>query len=174
MASDSERRALLEQLIQYVPPGAGWKKILKAALKGQDAQIGIHIAVCVQPFLSAILEGRKTVESRFSNNRCPPYQRVQRGDIIILKSSGGPALGTATAGSVHFYELSTTVLAKIRRNFAEELYALNDEFWDERANKQFATLIELHDVTPITPMPITKRDRRGWITYKNLSSPRES
>lgn len=118
----------------------------------------------VEPFLTAVLEGRKTIESRFGVHRRPPYLCIEPNDIILIKRSGGPVVGLAGAGSADFYQLSPTVLAEIRKRFAFQLYALDEEFWESRAGKQYATLIELEDPTEISPMPFPKRDRQGWVT----------
>lgn len=73
-------------------------------------------------------------------------------------------VGLAGAGSADFYQLSPMVLADIRERFAFQLYALDEEFWESRAGKQYATLIELEDPAEISPMPFPKRDRQGWVT----------
>jgi len=69
------------------------------------------------------------------------------------------------ARTADFYQLSPEVLADIRAKFAYQLYALDDEFWDSRAGKQYATLIELEDPIQIDPVSFAKRDRQGWVTF---------
>lgn len=122
------------------------------------------MAVFVEPFLTAVLEGRKTVESRFGVHRRPPYLCVQPDDIILLKRSGGAIVGVAAVSGAEFYQLSPAVLTDIRRRFAFRLFALEDEFWVSRAGKQFATLIELKDPVAVQPFSFPKRDRQGWVT----------
>jgi len=46
----------------------------------------LHLAIFVEPYLSFILDGRKTVESRFSSVRCAPYKRVLPGDRSLVRS----------------------------------------------------------------------------------------
>ena len=46
----------------------------------------IHLAIMVEPYLSLILQGIKTMESRFSQKMMQPFHRVSKGDIIILKN----------------------------------------------------------------------------------------
>lgn len=123
----------------------------------------MHLAVFVEPFLTAVLEGRKTIESRFGVHRRPPYLSIAPDDYILIKRSGGPVVGLALAKTADFYQLSPTVLADIRERFAYQLYALDEEFWESRAGKQYATLIELDEPTEIRPMPFPKRDRQGWV-----------
>lgn len=123
----------------------------------------MHLAVFVEPFLTAVFEGRKTIESRFGVHRRPPYLCIEKNDIILIKRSGGPIVGVAQAGEASFYQLSPSVLSDIRERFAYQLFALDEEFWESRAGKQYATLIELNDPTEVAPMPFPKRDRQGWV-----------
>ena len=45
-----------------------------------------HLAILVQPFLDLILKGEKTIETRFTKVKCPPFQKVKEGDIILLNN----------------------------------------------------------------------------------------
>lgn len=119
----------------------------------------------VEPFLGAILDGRKTIESRFALHRCAPYQQVEPGDIILLKRSGGPVVGVARAGRRDYYQLGPGDLEQIRTEHAAELFALDDEFWESRVEKRYATLIGLKDTARIDDMSVEKRDRRGWVSF---------
>ena len=117
-----------------------------------------------------MLEGRKTIESRFGVHRRPPYLSIDTNDIILIKRSGGPVVGVAQAGEALFYQLSPKVLAGIREQFAFQLFALNEEFWESRVGKQYATLIELEKVAAITPFLFPKRDRQGWVILDQRES----
>lgn len=88
----------------------------------------------------------------------------------MLKRSGGPVVGLAQAGATDFYQLSPTVLADLRVRFAEQLFATDDEFWDSRSEKQYATLIELADPTEIEPFTVPKKDRQGWVTFERAEA----
>src|SRR3569833_1544843 len=91
------------------------------ALAAAFGKRGTHLAVFVEPFLSFLLEGRKTVESRFSVNRCAPYRSVNAGDLVIIKMSGGPIVAIAEVSKVWFYELDEKGLAVIRTRFGRQL-----------------------------------------------------
>jgi hypothetical protein len=112
-----------------------------------------------------VLEGKKTIESRFAATRRPPYNCIDVDDYILLKRSGGPVIGLTLAKATHFYRLSPTVLADMRRRFSRQLFAQDDLFWSQRENKQYATLIELDATVEIDPLLVEKRDRQGWVTY---------
>src|SRR5690349_15466295 len=67
---------------------------------------GLHLAVMQEPFLGYVLEGRKTVESRFAKRRGAPYQCVLPGDAVLLKRVSGPIVGLCEAGDVWYYRLT--------------------------------------------------------------------
>jgi hypothetical protein len=123
----------------------------------------VHMAVFVEPYLQYILDGRKTIESRFSVNRCPPYGRVREGDIVLLKRSGGPVYGICQVAQVWFYRLDRKSWEEIRENFSLALCAQDPQFWKDREAASFATLMRIKNVRSIDPIEIPKKDRRGWV-----------
>jgi len=161
----SERREILERLLKCVPTHSNWYQRVTVQLQAKDINVGVHLAIFIEPYLTAVLEGKKTIESRFAVTRRPPYQCIEAKDYILLKRSGGPILGLALAKSTSFYTLSPKVLADLRKKFSRQLFAQDDDFWANRADKHYATLIELDDALAIDPLSIQKRDRQGWITY---------
>jgi hypothetical protein len=121
------------------------------------------LAILVQPYLDYILQGRKTVESRFSANRMAPYHCVQEGDLILLKAASGPVVGMCWAKSAKFFDLRLHSIDLIRSEYAHALCAEDDSFWDSRRNASYATLIEIRGVIPLPGWKVEKRDRRGWV-----------
>jgi ASC-1-like (ASCH) protein len=170
MARDGDGIAILKKAASAMPMGSPWRERIREAL-GEGNRIGLHLGVFVEPFLEAILDGRKTIESRFGVHRCAPFDRVRAGDIILLKRSGGPIVGIALAGGTAYYELDPETLENIRERFATQILAEDDDFWVSRADKRFATLIEIDEVTKIDTLSIDKRDRRGWVTYMEGRQP---
>ena len=123
----------------------------------------IHLAVFTEPYLQYILDGLKTIESRFSVNRCAPYRRVAAGDFVALKRAGGPVVALCEVGSVWFYELEPGGWKTIRDKFSEALCATDPAFWTRRKDASFATLLTVKRLLRIDPIPCYKRDRRGWV-----------
>ena len=78
-------------------------------------------------------------------------------------------VGLAEAGTARSYALSPTVFDTLRKQFAEALFASDEEFWDERKHKNYATLIELRAATEVDDVAIPKKDRRGWVSYGRAS-----
>lgn len=104
---------------------------------------GLHLAVFVEPYLTYILSGRKTVESRFSVVRCAPYERVAPGDAILLKLSGGPVIGVCEVRDAWFYQLDKASWRELRQEFTEALCAQDPKFWADRSHASFATLMSI-------------------------------
>ena len=153
------------QLLTHVGSAGFWYEYLRQ-LKESEADVGLHVAVLLEPFLSFVLDGRKTVESRFSARRHAPYQAVHQGDVILLKRSAGPIVGIAIARRTWFYWVTPMALAEIKESFAESLCARDEAFWDARRDASYATLIELGEVMALPPIPCDKRDQRGWVTLR--------
>jgi hypothetical protein len=127
----------------------------------------IHVAILSQPYLDLILTSKKTVESRFSVDRRPPYKNVLEGDVILLKQVGGPIYGIARSQKVWYYQINPGIFASIRMNFGKRLQIEDPELWERYKKASYATLIQLENVRRIEPIIYSKRDQRGWITFKH-------
>lgn len=123
----------------------------------------LHLAVFVEPYLEWILNGRKTIESRFSMRQVAPYRVVSPGDILALKRSGGDIVGVCTVTRVQLFELNASVREEMRARYAVSMCAENASFWEDRSRFRYATLIHLRDVRRIRPFACGKKDRRGWV-----------
>jgi hypothetical protein len=143
-----------------------WRTRLRA-LFGRDAVGTLHIAVMHEPFLSLLLTGRKTIESRFSINRVCPFESVAAGDILAIKAQSGPILGLAIVEHAAFYELDPETWVHLRDEFSGPLCAENDSFWHQRARARYGSLLRVADPMRTRPLNINKRDRRGWVRLAN-------
>jgi len=139
-----------------------WSRLLSR----HQATRTLHLAVFVEPFLTFLLDGRKTIESRFSMVRCPPYQRVRCGDVLLVKKSGGPVVGLCEVGETWSYHLDTGTWDCIRREFKDAMCAQDPEFWRAKSKATYATLMRVCHPRTIGPVPWTKRDRRGWVIIR--------
>ncbi len=142
-----------------------WGPYINSMLQN-SAPSGLHLAVLVEPYLAYILDGKKTVESRFSMHRIPPYGRVHEDDVILLKKSGGPIVGLCLISDVWYYSLDPESWQEIRSEFTEMLCAQDPDFWSQRKRAGFATLMRIRHVFRIPPVNFIKRDRRGWVVLK--------
>lgn len=126
----------------------------------------LHLAIFVEPYLQYIIEGRKTVESRFSIKRLPPYESIHVGDIILLKKSSGPIVGVCQASYVWFYRLDESSWNTIKKEFTGAICVQDPQFWNDRKNASYGTLIKISHIKKITPFYCNKLDRRGWVILK--------
>lgn len=72
-----------------------------------------HIVILTQPFFDMILNGEKTIESRWSMNKIMPYKKVNIGDELLLKLTGKTVNATANVKDVKYYELTPQVVEEI-------------------------------------------------------------
>lgn len=128
----------------------------------------VHLAVLLEPYLQFILEGSKTVESRFSRRRIAPFKSVAQGDVILLKRSAASTIsGICLVSRVWFYQLDANSWNEIRDRFTDMLRAEDPSFWEQRKSAQFATLMRVDEVQVLPPIEIAKRDRRGWVILRS-------
>jgi hypothetical protein len=154
-----------DELAKQVAGHSFWRTYLSAAAK-PISPLGIHIAIFSEPFLSLVLSGEKTIESRFSRNRCAPYGEICAGDVILIKEVAGPICGLSLARRTWYYDLVSEPIQRIRDRFGSAIHADN-AFWTSRARALYATLIELDETVTIPPVQCDKRDRRGWVSLRS-------
>lgn len=153
---------LIQRLSDDLTGDSVWAGIVDQIRSG-TAPLGIHLAIFVEPYLQYILDGKKTVESRFGLTRRPPFDSVREGDIVFLKRSGGPVCGVCEVEEVWFYRLDKQRLKVIKEQYAAALCAQDPTFWKSRSAASFVTLMKVKNARRLTPFAIPKRDRRGWV-----------
>ena len=155
----------LAALLQRVVGDVYWVGYLARALE-PSSRLNLHLAVVSQPFLDYILDGRKTIESRFSRNRCAPFCMVAPGDIILFKQVGGPVCGLSVASRVWYYDLTRMPIENIRQQFDDRICA-DEDFWGAHRHSSYASLVSLSQTIRIEPVRCNKRDRRGWVLLRS-------
>lgn len=86
-------------------------------LKGKN----IHLGVFSYPYLTYMLEGKKTIESRFSKNKVAPYNQITDDDIVIIKKSSGDVLGYFTIKNLLFFDLNTISISVVLNHYHQLL-----------------------------------------------------
>ncbi len=132
---------------------------------GAGSAAGIHLAVFVEPYLTYVLEGKKTVESRFSITRQAAFEQVKAGDIIVLKKTGGPVCGLCRVKQVWCYRLDPRTWPEIER-FSEALCMDGSDFWKKKRAASFATLMQVENVRSLQEFKISKEDPRSWVVVR--------
>ncbi len=161
---DSEKHSILSDLRAALTRDGFWSHQLST--QNQNS-FTLHLAVLREPYLTFIMQGKKTVETRFAKRPCPPYQRISKGDIVLLKQSSGRIVGICLVEEVWFYRLSVESLGIIKEMFGSAICPAEESFWDDRKQAAVATLLLVNRVTPVDNVQVKKRDRRSWVVFKD-------
>ena len=124
----------------------------------------------VKPYLSLLLQGKKTMESRFSKKMMQPFRRVSKGDIIILKKSGGNIVDVFEAKGVHYFELRSEEDIKAIKDEYNQRLCCSDEFWISKMKSHYATLIDVGQLMRLAPIQASFKNRLSWISGKEVQS----
>lgn len=159
---------VFEEVLKSLKKNEDWIDI-KNKLKSGRNDFGVHVGIFAEPYLTLITQSKKTIESRFSVNKISPYGKIFKGDIVLVKKTGGPIVGMFVAGEVLFYpKLNNTKLKEIEDNFGEQICTyVNPNFWTNRAASKFATLISIDRFIEIKPFTVNKSDRMAWSIVQN-------
>ena len=126
-----------------------------------------HVAILKRPYLDLIVTGQKQVECRLTRVKCPPFGQIGPGEKIVLKESGGMVRGEAWVEVVRFFEPETPAdVAKLYRDYNKLIMGAK-EYWQDRCDCRFCSLIWLKDVKKIEPYRIKTSGMRAWLTYEN-------
>ena len=125
----------------------------------------IHLGIFTEPYLTYMLEGKKTIESRFSKNKIAPYNQITKDDIVIIKKSSGKVIAYFTLKEVLFLDLDTISIDEIKAKYGNEL-CVDDQFWENKKDSKYATLIKIDKVIKLNSFPINKKGMQTWIVLK--------
>ncbi|MBL8379608.1 MAG: ASCH domain-containing protein [Burkholderiales bacterium] len=166
LATKGRLAKLLLELEQQLQSDPFWKAYIAEKISITETDTSLHVGVFQEPFLQWILEGKKTVESRFSVNRVAPFGEVREGDVVLLKVTGGPIVGICRTNATWSYRLDAKTLFQIKQQFSELIGATDDQFWVDRQSARFVTLMSIDKVRKVFPLKYAKSDKRGWVVEK--------
>lgn len=124
-----------------------------------------HLAIFKGDTADLILSGKKTVESRFSKKKNPPFLQISSGDLVYIKPSGKDIIGQFRVKKVIFFDgLETGDIKEIKEKYGSKL-AIDESYWKEKETARFGTLIFIGDSSKFitSPIKISKKDQRGWV-----------
>jgi ASC-1-like (ASCH) protein len=122
-----------------------------------------HLVILRKEYVEAILDGRKTIESRFTMNRRAYWKRILYGDRLFIKQSSGPVCATAEVMKLRYYEgLTAEKIGQIKKKY-NHLISGEDEYWQSKRDCRYGVLVWLGKVKPIKPVWIDKLDWRAWV-----------
>lgn len=134
-----------------------------------------HLAIFTQPLLDLLLDGHKTIETRMSKIKIPPYKVVALGDHVIMKQSGGPVKGAFKVAKVDtFYSgscLESELFETIRDVDSLKIFGqrdvmniYRDVFKKKWCASKYATFMHAKNVQRYDPViPIKKTNRQAWV-----------
>ncbi len=133
-----------------------------------------HVAILKEPFLSRILSGEKTIESRWYRTRRAPYGRISSGEMVWLKRSGGPVVAKARVSHVEEHsDLTPERIMRIVEKDAKGLGVMEEKgrFFEGVRNKRHAVLIHLSDIQTVEPFAIDKTgfgNQAAWMVLPRV------
>lgn len=125
----------------------------------------LHLGVFTDPYLTYMLEGKKTIESRFSKNKILPYNQISKDDIVIVKKSSGNVVAYFTIKEILFFDLNETSINEIKNKYNKQL-CVNENFWIIKSNSNYATLIMIDEIVKLIPFHIDKKGMQTWVKFK--------
>lgn len=141
-------------------------KELESQLSSEDfisiKDKALHLGIFTEPCLSYMLDGKKTIESRFSKNKILPYNNISKEDIVLVKKSGGDIVAYFSIKDVLFFELKDKSIEEIKFKYSNEL-CVSDDFWKLKENSNYATLIFIDKLVKLKPFHIDKRGMQTWM-----------
>lgn len=124
-----------------------------------------HVGIFTPDIAELVLNGKKTIESRFSKSKIAPFGVISSGDLVYIKPSGKDIIGQFRVNKVIFYDgLNKDDIKALKEQFGQKV-AVSDKFWKEKEDSNYATLIFITEVTRFLTSPIrfSKKDQRGWV-----------
>ncbi|MBI4036788.1 ASCH domain-containing protein [Candidatus Daviesbacteria bacterium] len=124
-----------------------------------------HLAIFKGDAGDLILQGKKTIESRFSKVKNVPFGIISAGDLVYIKPSGKDIIGQFRVKKVHFFDnLDLSDLKFLRKRYGKEL-VMEEQYWDKRKDARFGTIIFIGSFSRFITSPVRyhKKDLRGWV-----------
>lgn len=126
-------------------------------------------------FIDKILNGRKTVESRWYKAKKVPWGKIKRGDTVYFKNSGEPVTAKADVSStLQFEELTPKKVKGILDRHWRELGISKEKFSDfykRFKDKNYCVLIFLENPQRVKPFEIDKKGfgtMASWIRVEDI------
>ena len=128
----------------------------------------VHVAIMDKETINKILNGSKTIESRFSKNKITPYQKVSIGDTIYLKETGKDIIATFLVDRVVYFDNITPDIMKVIREKYGKFINASDDYWNLKNDTNYGTLIYIKNPISIKPIKFNKKGRAGFVSKNNI------
>jgi len=129
-----------------------------------------HLAIMNKATVEAILNGIKTIETRFSQHKIAPFGVVSVGDLVYLKPPGEEIIGQFRVKKVFYFEgLTDKDMEKIFQDYGSKISVgckeEDEKYFSDKKSSTYGTLIFIGDSERFitSPIKVKKSDQRGWV-----------
>lgn len=127
--------------------------------------------------LPKIINGEKTIESRWYKNKYAPWDKIKRGDTVYFKNSGEPVtVKTGVSDVLQFFNLTPAKVKKILKEYGSLDGIPGNEinkYYNMFKNKNYCLLVFLENQKRVNPFNINKKGfgaMSSWISVENIES----
>src|SRR5438093_969134 len=100
-----------------------------------------HLAIFKGSGGELILTGKKTIESRFSKRKNPPFGQISSGDLVYIKPAGKEVVGQFKVQKVIFYDGLTSEDLEDLKKLYHDAIAQPYDYWLSKKGSKYGTLI---------------------------------
>lgn len=122
-----------------------------------------HVAIMKKEWglTQKVIDGTKTVESRWYKSKIAPWNKIKTGDFIFFKDSGSPVVVKATVTEVEQYDVMNNqqALNIMTKHALADLGTADipESVKNYITNKRYAIFIHFNNVEKIVPYDINKK-----------------
>ena len=133
-----------------------------------------HLAILKRSWnlTQKILDGKKTIESRWYTTKKAPYDRIKTGDIVYFKETGGPVcIRAEVCGVKQFSDLNEEKVMRIYKDYPGIFPSDLEESVKMNSKKRYCVLIFLKNPKSIKPFEIDKSGygiMSAWICINKI------
>ena len=126
-----------------------------------------HLAIFNVGDAAKIFSGKRKIEGRFSQIKIPPFAKVSKGDIVLVKVGSEKIIGQFIVDRVLYFDHPRQEEFKgIKRKYGKDL-SLSATFWLDKEKVNYVTLMFVKSVTKFIVAPqINKKDLRPWVVLE--------
>ncbi len=137
-----------------------------------------HLAIMKKSWglIDKILNGEKTIESRWYMNKSAPWNKIEKGDVVYFKDAGEPVVAKAEVDRVEQYSnlTSNNVRGVLDKYGQKDGLGVEDlpKFYELFKNKRYCILIFLRNAEKVKPFKINKTGfgiGSAWLVVENIN-----
>jgi len=127
--------------------------------------------------LPKILNGEKTIESRWYKNKYSPWDKIKKGDTVYFKNSGEPVtIKTEVFDVLQFSDLTPEKVKEILNKYgARDGLGINeiDNYYQRFKDKNYCLLVFIQNPEKIEPFEVDKKGfgaMCAWIVVEDIKT----